>query len=353
MTLKLVDISAFQHTNTPIDFAALKAAGYVGVIIKFTESYKTNTGEATYTDPYVIPSYKRDWAREAKNVGLIVMPYHFCHSNVSISFQVNALKGYLSEFGCMWLDEEVSDGQNMSLVAKTFLALDKEVNGLAQGHVGRYTYPSFLTQLNNNGDNSSLPMWLADPSNVATNVPRVMTQTGQGYVPGISAMVDLDVWEGDLISLHGFAGMLPESINIINTESGKTMAYPSNSSNNPIVAVLGSIDGKGYALIASDGGVFTYGDMPFEGSAGAIKLNAPIVSASLTDTGKGYWLFAADGGVFTYGDAKFFGSAAAGKVSAPIVSAFSYKNEGYWLAASDGNVYAFGACTFAGRAVYK
>jgi hypothetical protein len=60
--------------------------------------------------------------------------------------------------------------------------------------------------------------------------------------------------------------------------------------------------------VASDGGIFTYGDAPFYGSTGAIHLNKPIVGVAATPDGGGYWLVASDGGIFTYGDAAFYGS---------------------------------------------
>ena len=68
-------------------------------------------------------------------------------------------------------------------------------------------------------------------------------------------------------------------------------------------------DGGGYWLVASDGGIFSYGDAGFFGSRGGQPLNSPIVGMAATADGKGYWLVAADGGIFNYGDAGFYGSA--------------------------------------------
>jgi hypothetical protein len=67
-------------------------------------------------------------------------------------------------------------------------------------------------------------------------------------------------------------------------------------------------DGGGYWLVASDGGIFTFGDAAFFGSTGALRLNQPIVGMAATPDGGGYWLVASDGGIFTFGDAAFFGS---------------------------------------------
>ena len=81
--------------------------------------------------------------------------------------------------------------------------------------------------------------------------------------------------------------------------------------NKPVVGMAATPDGNGYWLVASDGGIFNYGDAGFYGSTGSIQLNKPIVGMAATPDGKGYWLGASDGGVFNYGDAGFFGSPAA------------------------------------------
>ena len=47
--------------------------------------------------------------------------------------------------------------------------------------------------------------------------------------------------------------------------------YPSNA---PVVGVAATPDGRGYWEVASDGGVFTFGDAGFYGSMGGKPLNA-------------------------------------------------------------------------------
>ncbi len=64
----------------------------------------------------------------------------------------------------------------------------------------------------------------------------------------------------------------------------------------------------GYRLVASDGGIFAFGDAPFSGSTGGMRLNQPVVGMAPTPDGGGYWLVASDGGIFSFGDAPFVGS---------------------------------------------
>ena len=89
--------------------------------------------------------------------------------------------------------------------------------------------------------------------------------------------------------------------------------------NKPIVASASTPDGLGYWLVASDGGVFSFGDAGYYGSTGAMTLNKPIVGMAASQDGLGYWLVASDGGIFSFGDATYYGSAAGTPVSAPVV----------------------------------
>ena len=99
----------------------------------------------------------------------------------------------------------------------------------------------------------------------------------------------------------------------------------------------------GYRLVASDGGVFAFGDAAFAGSTGGSRLAQPVVASTTTPNGRGYWLAAADGGVFAFGGAPFLGSAAPRRPPAPIVAmATTVSGSGYWLAGADGRVYDFG-----------
>ncbi len=119
--------------------------------------------------------------------------------------------------------------------------------------------------------------------------------------------------------------------------------------NAPIVGMAATADGGGYWLVASDGGIFTYGDAAFEGSHGGSHLNAPIVGMAATADGGGYWLVASDGGIFNYGDAAFEGSHGGSHLNAPIVGmAATADGGGYWLVASDGGIFNYGDAAFEG-----
>jgi hypothetical protein len=119
--------------------------------------------------------------------------------------------------------------------------------------------------------------------------------------------------------------------------------------NKPIVGMAATPDGLGYWMVASDGGIFSYGDAQFYGSTGNIALNKPVVGMTPTPDGGGYWLVASDGGIFSYGDAHFYGSTGAMVLNKPVVGmAATPDGKGYWLVASDGGIFAFGDATFWG-----
>ena len=102
--------------------------------------------------------------------------------------------------------------------------------------------------------------------------------------------------------------------------------------NRPVVGMTATPTGNGYWLVASDGGIFSFGDANFHGSTGNISLNQPIVGMTATPTGNGYWLVAADGGIFSFGDANFHGSTSVANPSAITMGMASRADgDGYWL----------------------
>ncbi len=117
---------------------------------------------------------------------------------------------------------------------------------------------------------------------------------------------------------------------------------------------------RGYWLVGSDGGIFSFGQAQFYGSTGSLHLQRPVVGIVPTADHGGYWLDASDGGVFSYGDTQFYGSipgvglhpAGSGQpnsLNAPIVGMVpSIDDGGYFMVASDGGVFAFGDAHFAG-----
>jgi hypothetical protein len=91
----------------------------------------------------------------------------------------------------------------------------------------------------------------------------------------------------------------------------------------PVTARAGGPSPEGYWLVASDGGVFGFGDAGFHGSTGAERLARPIVGLAASPTGNGYWLVASDGGVFSFGDAGYHGGLGGSPPRNPIVGVVS------------------------------
>ena len=117
---------------------------------------------------------------------------------------------------------------------------------------------------------------------------------------------------------------------------------------------------RGYWLVGSDGGIFSFGAAGFHGSMGGISLQRPVVGITPTASRAGYWLVASDGGIFSFGDSGFYGSipgvglhpAGSGlpnSLDAPIVGMVpTATGHGYFMVASDGGVFAFGDARFEG-----
>ncbi len=119
--------------------------------------------------------------------------------------------------------------------------------------------------------------------------------------------------------------------------------------NQPVVGMANTPNSGGYWTVARDGGIFSFGNAKFFGSTGALHLNAPVVGMAATPDGQGYWLVASDGGIFSYGDAAFYGSTGSIHLNQPIVGMASTSDgKGYWLVASDGGIFSYGDAAFYG-----
>jgi uncharacterized protein YkwD len=116
--------------------------------------------------------------------------------------------------------------------------------------------------------------------------------------------------------------------------------------NKPIVGMAPRPDGKGYGLVASDGGIFAF-NAPFLGSMGGTPLNRPVVGMARVPGKYAYTLVASDGGLFRFGHgAPFYGSAANACQTAPAVGvATSRGARGYWISFADARTYAFSPST--------
>jgi uncharacterized delta-60 repeat protein len=142
----------------------------------------------------------------------------------------------------------------------------------------------------------------------------------------------------------GFAGDLTATAW---TSTGSTTTSPGFPLNQPVVdAVPGPGATGGTYAVAADGGVFSLGGAPFLGSMGGVALNQPVTGMATDPDGRGYWLVAADGGIFAF-DAPFLGSMGGVPLNQPVTDMVPWA-DGYLLVAADGGIFTFGHGPFAG-----
>ncbi len=122
---------------------------------------------------------------------------------------------------------------------------------------------------------------------------------------GLGALVALGTWAGPGRAAgaagpparHAAGGRLQTDFWLA-TSSGSLLAFgvpsygsPGGPLNRPIVGVVPSGDQQGYWMVASDGGIFSYGDARFFGSTGNIRLNRPssVWRPPTTNAATGWW----------------------------------------------------------------
>ncbi len=130
----------------------------------------------------------------------------------------------------------------------------------------------------------------------------------------------------------------------------------------PVVGITPTSSDSGYWLVASDGGIFAFGNAGYYGSipglgylpagnpGNAPRLNAPVVAMVPSADGGGYFMVASDGGVFAFGDARFQGSCPGigGCAGAGVAVMPDASGNGYWLVTTTGHVYTFGDAAYHG-----
>ena len=105
--------------------------------------------------------------------------------------------------------------------------------------------------------------------------------------------------------------------------------------------------GHGYWLLASDGGVFSFGDAHFYGSTGAMKLERAGRRMGTAAGGNGYWLARPRRRHVLLrrrarSSARCPASAGARAAPRPSRSPATHTGHGYWMLLADGRVVPFG-----------
>ncbi len=324
-TVEGVDVSEFQGA---IDWHAVHASGRAFGIARVADGTQ-----------HVDPTFASNYAT-MKAEGMVRGSYQFFRASEDPIAQANLV---LSKIGVLgpgdlppMLDVEVTDGQTNATIDTKIAAWVGRIKGATGRAPLVYTGPYFWGQIGGPGANGTT-LVVADWGPACPLVPQAWSgwqfwqYADDGHVSGIGGNVDLDRFDGSVAALVALTG-----------GGSATTDIPSPSD---YVGIASTADGGGYWVVKGDGGMFSFGDAPFYGSAGGDHLAMPAIGVATTSDEKGYWIAAADGGLFAFGDAAFHGSMGDKSIVGHVVGVAGTKS-GYWMVADDGGVFAFGAAFY-------
>ncbi len=277
-----IDTSGFQATY---DAAAVKAVGVGLSMHRATDGYGiTAVNLVNSVDPTFAVRVQAD-----KAAGLVSGAYMVLEASIPVAEQVRlfvaqGLDGLVCAIDVepTWQSSGIAPANAAAMIASAASQLEANLGRPCMVYTNLFTYEWL-------GNPHWAYPWIADAGVTSLPVPAAMWQCGQVSINGET--VDKDVFLMNDNALSALTG-----------------TFPVDPSNAPIVGIASTPSGNGYWVAAADGGVFSFGDAVFYGSAANLKLVKPVVAIAASPTGKGYRLTAEDGGVFCFGDAAYFGS---------------------------------------------
>jgi GH25 family lysozyme M1 (1,4-beta-N-acetylmuramidase) len=376
-----IDVSSYQGGG--INWTSVKNSGVSFAWAKATEGVNIVDADFTINE------------NNGKNAGVYMGAYHFAHPNLNTpgaeaSYFWGTANGYIKADGKSfmpmldmevfsgvvgastysawandWCNDIVADGSGAGLSIKPVIytsacsacEFDSSISG----------WTSYIADYNGENPQTGTPWSTCTSCEVwGPGVWSVWQYSETGSVSGIAGNVDLDVFNGSVSGLVITSPLLKNRVGMVPTPDSKGYWIVASDGgvfsfgdanfygsmggqhlNAPVVGMAATPSGTGYWLVGSDGGIFSFGSAGFYGSMGGKHINAPIVGVCSTADGKGYWLVGSDGGIYSFGDAPFNGSMGGQHLNAPVVGMASTSGNGYWLVGSDGGIYSFGA-TFYG-----
>ena len=181
-----IDIARYQHPGgAAIDYRAVAASGIKFVYVELTDG-------AQYQNTYCATD-----ARGFQAVGVETGAYQFYEPTDDADNQTgDFIKLYQSIGGWtlpIMIDSEKTDAGGWATLAKKLGDFRSNLMTATGDPVGAYIDIDFYDNLP--GCPWGWDIWLADPSHpTAPSKPCLLQQTGAGNVPGITGLVDLDIW---------------------------------------------------------------------------------------------------------------------------------------------------------------
>lgn len=204
------DVSSHQHPGgTPINWFAVRAAGQQMAMVKATES-------TWYVNPHFIED-----SLAMRAAGLVRGTYHYADPSKSASAQALFYATIvLGQNGILdlppVLDLEHSGGKSPAALRAWVREFFSTLEAITHRKTIIYTYPNFWNnQMGGTREFADHPLWIASYRGGSPQMPRggwrtwtFWQFTDSGRLPGVSAPVDLNRFNGTIAQLRAYGNAI-------------------------------------------------------------------------------------------------------------------------------------------------
>lgn len=211
---------------------------------------------------------------------------------------------------------------------------------------------------------SPVRLWVGAPSSVNRSCGFSTTAAAQDSYGNTATSFNGTVTlrssdpQASIQAAHAASAGIANFATSLATAGGQTLTASASGLSNGSASVAvsnlacGLAPTRGYDILTSFGGIYSFGDSQYYGNLIDHGYPGPAIGLATTPSGRGYDILTTWGGIYTFGDAQYFGNLVDHSYPGTAVAlANTPSGHGYAILGPTGSLYTFGDASYFGNLI--